>query len=385
MAEPLIDLGGPLFWLAALVALVVRVPLTEAKSRNGVLAAINLGVLAFLLGPSIAWVLAGLVLVHLALRRIERIAVLIPLVAAVLSLFLFRKLPEIAPAELAPAQTILGAIGISYVALRLTDVISEVRAGRQPAPDLVSLINYLLPFNMLAAGPIQSYEAFSSASEPPPAVDLSESLDGFDWIASGLFKKYVLAYGIEKLCLTGFTSSGWAFVVEVQLYAVWFYLDFSAYSEVALGVGRLVQIPTPVNFDRPYLARNLINFWERWHISLSLFIRRLLFIPIQLNLLRRFRGERPLLAASLAFGVSFVLCGLWHGVSLRFLAWGAMHAAGLIATNAYREWLIRRFGRGGLKRYLERRSILWMARVATFEYVAFSLLIIGYRLPRGGT
>ena len=84
----------------------------------------------------------------------------------------------------------------------------------------------------------------------------------------------------------------------MQLNYLWLYLDFSAYSDIAVGVGRLMGVATPENFNRPYLARNMIDFWERWHISLSLFIRRNMFIPIQLALMRRTDGRRPLLVAS---------------------------------------------------------------------------------------
>ncbi len=101
----------------------------------------------------------------------------------------------------------------------------------------------------------------------------------FDRIASGLFKKYVLANLIKRLFLTDYRSAGLYVLLEVQLTFIWLYLDFSAYSDVAVGVGRLMGVATPENFNRPYLARNIIEFWERWHISLSQFIRRNIFIP----------------------------------------------------------------------------------------------------------
>jgi len=110
-------------------------------------------------------------------------------------------------------------------------------------------------------------------------------------------------------------------------------------------------VATPENFNRPYLARNAIDYWERWHISLSQFIRRNLFIPIQMALMRRTDGRALLLVASLAFTVSFLLGGLWHSVSWSWLAWGAVQAAGLVACNVYRAALLKRLGRKGLNRY----------------------------------
>ena len=141
-------------------------------------------------------------------------------------------------------------------------------------------------------------------------------------IANGLFKKYVLAQGLEALLLTGFHAHGAYTILEIQLTYLWLYLDFSAYSDIAVGIGRLIGVATPENFNRPYLARNVIDFWERWHISLSMFIRRNVFIPIQLTLMRRTSGRAPLWIASFAFVVSFLLCGLWHSLSWVWVAWG---------------------------------------------------------------
>jgi alginate O-acetyltransferase complex protein AlgI len=137
-------------------------------------------------------------------------------------------------------------------------------------------------------------------------------------------------------------------------------------------------VATPENFDRPLSARNITVFWERWHISLSLFIRRNLFIPVQLGLVRRYPRVSPLLAASLAFTVAFLLCGLWHDVSLRFLLWGGMHAFGLVVCNLYRSALKARLGSRGVRRYMEIRPIRWLATAITFEFVACSIAFALY-------
>ena len=98
-----------------------------------------------------------------------------------------------------------------------------------------------------------------------------------------MFKKFVLANALEAAFLTAFRARGPYFFLEVQLNYLWLFLDFSAYSDIAVGIGGLLGVATPENFNRPYLARNSIDFWERWHISLSQFIRRNLFIPIQVE------------------------------------------------------------------------------------------------------
>ena len=122
----------------------------------------------------------------------------------------------------------------------------------------------------------------------------------------------------------------------------------------------------------------MIEFWERWHISLSQFIRRNLFIPMQLALVRRTEGRRPLLAASVAFTISFLLCGLWHSISWPWLASGAIQAAGLVVCNLYRHSLTKRLGRKGVGRYLGNRWIKLAAVFLTFEFQALAMAVSVY-------
>ena len=253
---------------------------------------------------------------------------------------------------------------------------SAARRFRAAAPGAgsVSLINYLLPFHMLAAGPIQSFDDFMKHAEERFEPTAKTVLIGFELIASGLFMKFVLADLLQKLFLTNFESSGLYFFLEMQLTFVWVYLDFSAYSYIALGIGMLLGISTPVNFNRPLLARNLIDFWERWHISLSLFIRRNLFIPLQVYLMRQNEGRTPLLSAAIAISVSFVLCGLWHGLGAGFLIWGMIQAGGSIATRVYGHALQSRLGKDGLRSYLANPWYRTLAIFATFQVQAVALL-----------
>jgi D-alanyl-lipoteichoic acid acyltransferase DltB (MBOAT superfamily) len=135
-------------------------------------------------------------------------------------------------------------------------------------------------------------------------------------------------------------------------------------------------VATPENFNRPLLARNLIDFWERWHISLSLFIRRNVFIPLQLFLMRRNDGRSPLASALAAIAISFVLCGLWHGLGLGFLIWGAVQAAGLVVARVYGHLLQARLGRAGVQRYLTNPWFRAAGIVMTFEVQAIALLAL---------
>ncbi|MBI5723140.1 MAG: hypothetical protein HZA50_04215 [Planctomycetes bacterium] len=345
------------------------------------------------LGYSAACLLAFIMLAsavnRLAGRRGSTAIWLGLLVVFMLGLFVIHKMPALGRIEwltrsggvlgglLGQANPILAGVGYSYVMLRMVEMVRAVLEKRSAPPDLPSMLNYLMPFHMLAAGPIQAWDDFCALPPAPAAPSAGQVLRACERIAWGLVKKFVLAYTLKKLFLTDFRADGWYIVFEANVFFFWLYLEFSALADIAVGVGRLIGFAAPENFNHPYLARSLINFWERWHISLSQWIRRNLFIPIQLWTMRKTDGRRPLACASMAFLVSFVLCGIWHGISVGFFLWGLAHAVGLMVTNIYRHWLTRRLGAAGVKKYMRDWRIRLLTTVITFEYVALSLIPVG--------
>jgi D-alanyl-lipoteichoic acid acyltransferase DltB (MBOAT superfamily) len=380
MSEATIDLIGWPFWIALAAGILLLTPLTRGTPRRAVQAVLNLAFLIGLLQLSAVVVLASVTILWLVFRAIERRVPGVWILAAMATgaLFVLHKLPADLPGLGPGVNPVLAAVSFSYVALRIVEVVRAVHEGRHPAPTWIETVDYLLPFHMLPAGPIQSYDDFRAAPAVPAPLTPRAALEGTERIVLGLLKKYVLAYALERSVLTGFHSTGWYFFLEMQAFHLWLFLDFTAYSDIAVGAGRLLGVATPENFRRPLLARNMIQFWERWHITLSLFIRRHLFIPIQLFLVRRIGGHRPLLAASIAFAVSFLLCGLWHAFSWQFLAWGAFHALGLILCNLYGSWLQKRWRRKGMKRYLADWRSRVPATILTYQWVACSLVFIAY-------
>lgn len=415
-----VDLYKPDFWCVLAVAVLVLVPITSPVARKWAWAAINLSFLGLLLGipdPQYLWrlvehhevgkaaatlaasgpglALAGILIAWIGLQAVQRRWLgTLPLVvggAAVLGLFVINKVSVetfydsqvfkelldavgLSSARVQPLKLVLRAISFSYVALRLVEVMRLTREGRHPAPDLPSTINYLLPFHMLAAGPIQGYADFVAQPELSSPLTASGALRGVERIAHGLFKKFVLATVVKGAFLTGFKAPFPYLAIESLFFYLWLYLDFSAYSDITVGAGQLMGVATPENFNKPLIARNLIDFWDRWHMSLSRFIYRNLFIPVQLSLVRRMGPDRALWCAAAAFTVSFLICGVWHELNLRWALWGAMQAAGLVTVNGYRAWLQRRLGRDAFNRYRAHRGIRLAAIVVTQVFVASSLL-----------
>jgi D-alanyl-lipoteichoic acid acyltransferase DltB (MBOAT superfamily) len=377
-----VDVASPQFWLVFAVALIALTATTWPPLRRCLLAVINLGFLSLLLRRRLVAVLLGLGAAHVLLRAITidslKSPAIILMIGGTTVLFLLHKLPGLPlPVEVSALASILTTIGFAYVFLRLLDVIRTVWERRLPPPAFVDLVNYLVPFHMLAAGPIQAYEDFMAQPPAPPALTLGGTLTAVERITAGLFKKYVLAYVLLQVLSTRWQAGGWYQLFEMNAHFVWLYLDFSAYSDIAVGIGVLLGVATPENFNRPYVARNITEFWERWHISLSMYIRRHLFLPIQLALLRRSGGEYRLLSASIALLVTFLLCGAWHGLTFPYLAWGLFHAFALVVCNVYGEFLRRRLGAKGVTRYMASPLIRAVSTLVTFESVAFSVLLQG--------
>ena len=187
-------------------------------------------------------------------------------------------------------------------------------------------------FPTLLSGPILRASQFiPQLSNPVPAWD--DSRQAFWLIILGLFKKIVLSSYLSEHATRQLFSSPESFsslgaLVGVMAYSAQIYCDFSGYSDLAQGLAGLLGLRVPDNFRKPYAARNLRQFWQGWHVSLSTWLRDYLYIPLG--------GSRTSAARrNVNLMVTMGLGGLWHGASLTFLAWGLLHGLGLVVTHAF--------------------------------------------------
>ena len=222
--------------------------------------------------------------------------------------------------------------GISYV----TDVYrGDVAVCRNP----LDMALYMSFFPQLVAGPIVRAAYFLPQLARPSAepIPLAPALL---LITGGLFKKVVianyLATGLVDPVFSAPTSYGGPdLLLAVYGYAVQIYCDFSAYTDIAIGVAALLGFRFPANFNQPYRAERLREFWQRWHISLSSWLRDYLYTPLGGNRRGRLKTYRNLL-------LTMLLGGIWHGAGWKFVAWGALHGGGLAAERMLEPWLGRR-------------------------------------------
>ncbi len=296
------------------------------------------------------------------------------------------------------SATDLPWLGFSFLAFRLLQVLRDYQARRLPASRLSDFAVYALFFPSIVSGPIDRWQHFSSeleqASNRPYGAlksEGSDSLSGLARILAGCVKKFVLADNLALLALNPQNaaqthSAGWMWLLLLA-YALRIYWDFAGYSDIAIGLARLVGIGLPENFDRPYLKQNLTAFWNSWHITLSQWFRAYIFFPLT-RALRSGGSHTPawltILAGQLA---TMALIGLWHGISWNFLMWGAWHGVGLFVQNRWSEWVKGRrfdrwrFNRGRLNREGEAGALprpLRMAIQAGGWALTFSYVCLGW-------
>lgn len=294
-------------------------------------------------------------------------------VAAALSTF-FRSLTNQDTSLAAAAD--LNWLGFSYLAFRLLHTLRDRQSGLLPNLSLREYLTYILFFPALTAGPIDRAERFAPdfrALPAMPGLDATRWLDGLLRIGTGLGKKFIIAdalaqgVALNPINATQVQSTFWLWVL-LYGYAFRLYFDFSGYSDIAIGLGRLFGIHLPENFNYPYLKSNLTTFWQSWHITLSDWARFYVFSPLSRWLLKRPIKPSSTVIVLMTQLATMITIGLWHGVSGNFLIWGLWHGVGLFIHKQWsgrtRQWQRQLNDKPGQKR-------LWtfLAWFLTFHYV----------------
>ena len=174
----------------------------------------------------------------------------------------------------------------------------------------------------MVAGPIQQAKHLLVQFEKPRSFDWGHSVDGLRQMLWGFFKKMVIADNLAPLVNAAYgnveAASGWELLWATYYFAFQIYCDFSGYTDIAIGCARLFDLHMTTNFRYPYLAVNIKDFWQRWHISLSNWFREYVYIPLGGN-------RRGTLRTYVNIFIVFVLSGVWHGANWTFLVWGVLH------------------------------------------------------------
>jgi alginate O-acetyltransferase complex protein AlgI len=260
-------------------------------------------------------------------------------------------------------------VGISFYTFQSLSYTIDIYRGKlEPVRNPLSFLVFVAFFPQLVAGPIVRAADFLPQLQPTPAMSAQQGGRGLFWIGVGLVKKVVIAdllavNIVDRVFATPARYTSSELLAGVYGYAGQIYCDFSAYSDIAIGSALLLGLTLPVNFDAPYRAHNLQNFWRRWHISLSSWLRDYLYISLGGS-----RGGDLKTYRNLA--LTMLLGGLWHGAGWTFVAWGALHGGGLAVTRAF-----QRATGAGESRGVTRALMI----VVTFHYVCLGWIF--FRAP----
>ncbi|HEY4285288.1 MAG TPA: MBOAT family O-acyltransferase [Chthoniobacterales bacterium] len=226
-------------------------------------------------------------------------------------------------------------VGVSFIVFeKITYVVDLYRKAAPPAKSFLDYLNYVFLFPKLLAGPIIKYHDIANQLSQPTHqyVDVEEGLIRF---VKGLSKKVLVADMLAPMVNdvfalpAGALDPGLAWLALLG-FTFQIYFDFSGYSDMAIGMARMLGFRLMENFHDPYLATSFTDFWRRWHISLSTWIKEYLYIPLGGN---RISAARTYINLC----ICFLLCGLWHGAAWNFIIWGAIQGAALVCDRAF--WL----------------------------------------------
>ena len=324
---------------------------TPPSQRNPVLLAISLLFYAFDAGWLTSLLIVSIILNHVAAKAIAkaagwtRPAVFASAVAVNLALLFYYKYMHFAWSAVAPLlakmniyigdpPAIVLPIGISFFTFQALSYIADVYRGQiAPARRLVDFGMYHSLFPQLIAGPIVRYAEIEDAIYSRRST-LDDVADGLFRFCIGLGKKIIIADNMGAVVDPVFNLPGNELSAPIAwlgliCYTLQIYFDFSGYSDMAIGLGRILGFPFPENFNLPYRAQSFTEFWHRWHMTLSRWFRDYLYIPLGGNRRGPWRTYRNLF-------VVFLLCGLWHGAGYTFVAWGLYHGAMLVIERVYR-------------------------------------------------
>jgi D-alanyl-lipoteichoic acid acyltransferase DltB (MBOAT superfamily) len=261
---------------------------------------------------------------------------------------------------------ILLPVGISFYTFEnLSYTIDVYRGEFKPEKNFINYLLFLSFFPKLVMGPIVRAADFIPQLHKPYQVSETDFTKGFYLIISGLIKKviisdYITVNFVNYIFEDPSRYTGLECLMAVYAYAVVIYCDFSGYSDVALGIARWMGIRLPVNFLSPYQSQNITEFWRRWHISLSSWLRDYLYISLGGNRMGKIRTYLNLL-------LTMLLGGLWHGASLNFVFWGALHGAAL----AFHKVWIKLTGSNRKPQSNSRPIVRVLSVLLTFHFVCF--------------
>jgi D-alanyl-lipoteichoic acid acyltransferase DltB (MBOAT superfamily) len=376
--------------LFAFIAAIIYNLRSSVGWRQAALMAANLCFLAtFSLDP-LAWLpfagFVGFAYVGIRLAQAGVRSAFWPFLAGTIAAFIWLKKYTFLPSS-SFLHISYVVIGLSYIFFRVLHLMIDIRGGlvREPI-GLVSYLNYVLNFTALVSGPIQRFPDFAATHLrlPRPPLDLFMIGEAVQRVIVGFFKVTVLSQGLsilqerainlasreQPLALNACTAA-----VIAASYPIYLYCNFSGYMDVVIGLARFFRFDLPENFNRPFSAHNFIDFWNRWHITLSSWLKVYVYNPLLIALMRR--APSAALApwwGILAYFVTFFLIGIWHGQTSEFAAYGVVLGLGVSLNKLFQVATAKILGRERNRSLQANPFYNALSRGLTFAWFAFCLV-----------
>ncbi len=280
-------------------------------------------------------------------------------------------------------------VGLSYIFFRVLHLIIDTGEGESDERRHVGFASYLLytmNFTTLVSGPIQRFDEFSRDQFADEPIRLGPQVVGLqlERIVRGFFKVTVLAmllHGLQEDAVAQLAqpiSPGLRMYAAFRLFVLYpffLYANFSGYIDIVIAVARLMRVQLPENFNRPFSASSFLDFWNRWHITLSTWLRIYVYNPLLATLMRRISSTsvQPFLAV-FCFFVTFFLIGIWHGRTSEFAVFGVLQGVGVASNKLWQLSLAKQLGSKRYRALAKNVSYITFGRGLTFAWFAFTLL-----------
>lgn len=281
---------------------------------------------------------------------------------------------------------IFGFLGISYLTFKAVQMIIEIRDGliKSDLP-ILDFLYFLLFFPTISSGPIDRYRRFEKDRKNVPSKEQYRELLylGINKIFRGFLYKFIIAYLIHHNVIVYLTAGPFVEthpflgnLLYMYSYSMYLFFDFAGYSAFAIGVSYLMGIKTPENFNLPFISRNIKDFWNRWHITLSFWFRDYVYMRFVLWMTKKKWIKNRYTVSNLGYLLLFLIMGLWHGIAPQYIIYGLYHAFLMVSFDFFDRW--------------NRKTKFWpknnvthvVSVIITFHFICFGFYIFSGQLFR---
>ncbi|MCQ6279168.1 D-alanyl-lipoteichoic acid biosynthesis protein DltB [Bacillus sp. EB600] len=276
---------------------------------------------------------------------------------------------------------LIGFLGISYLTFKGTQLIMETRDGliKNNIP-IVRLLYFILFFPTISSGPIDRYRRFEKDVKAEISKEQYKILlyDGINKIFLGFLYKYIIGYSINHYFIANLGSIANSHfqnnLFYMYGYSLYLFFDFAGYSAFAIGVSYIMGVKSPENFNKPFISRNIKDFWNRWHLSLSYWFRDYVYMRFIFWVTKKKLIKNRNVSSNLGYILLFLLMGVWHGLAIQYILYGIYHAVIMVLYNSFEHFNKKH------KWWPNNRYTKIAAIVITFHFICFGFYIFSGHL-----